>query len=96
MQEEYKRAFIAHKPNGFRLNFPNGNSLSTVWGVGTYSDNHDADFSRYDERFKEGSMTCEIMPDCSEKCKKKISKVCDLDSVAGYLTFEQWLKVVNI
>ncbi len=39
-EEERKKAFVQHRINGFYLNFPNGNGLSTIWGVGTHTENH--------------------------------------------------------
>jgi hypothetical protein len=97
LQQIKRKAFTSHKPNGVYLKFENGNSLSTIWGVGTYSDNYDREFTKYDDRILEGSNLVEIMPNCSEKMKKKLKKVCGFDgTVAGYLTMEKWLKVVSL
>lgn len=91
-----RKAFSNHKINGVYLSFPNGNGLSTIWGAGTYSDNHDS--FDYQMVFKEGSDTCEVMPDCSSTVLELIHAKFDQGSgsVIGYLTFEQWLEVLNI
>jgi hypothetical protein len=95
--EQYKKVFYNHKVNGVHLQFPNGNSLSTIWGTGTYSDNYDysSDISPID---RIGSNTCEVMPDCSIKVKEKLDEMFpenENGSVFGRLSFEQWLKMVN-
>lgn len=104
-----KKAFTIHKVNGVYLNFPNGNGLSTIWGVGSYSDNYNNEFRNedgvidvlrsYTEIIKDGSNTCEVMPLCSELVKKLLDTTFpdnENGSVFGNLTFEQWLKMVNI
>ncbi len=108
-RKKKERAFISHKVNGVYLNFPNGNGLSTVWGQGTYSDNHYYEFKNEDGTIDftksyrtvipEGSNTCEVMPNCSKKTKKLLDKTFpenENGSVFSVLTFEQWLKMVNI
>jgi len=108
-KEEKTKAFINHKINGFRLTFPNGNSLSTVFGSGTYCENQDRnprkadgslDFDKmYQERFEDGSNDCEVMPDCSELVKKLLDATFpdeENGSVFGHMTMEKWLKMVNI
>lgn len=105
MKEEKIKAFTVHKPNGVLLVFPNGNSLSTVWGSGTYSDNcnwesPDGDITKtYSTRIEAGSDTCEVMPNCSELVKKLLDATFPEEtngSIFGYMTFEKWLKMVNI
>lgn len=108
MKEEKKKAFIAHKANGFLLTFPNGNSLSTLWGSGTYSDNYDLILGEittekiiksYTEPIEAGSNTVEVMPHCSDLVKKLLDATFpdeENGSVFGHLTFEKWLKMVNI
>ena len=98
-----KKAFTQHRNNGVHLTFPNGNSLSTIWGRGSYSENHNyttgdviKDFS---EPIKEGSDTVEIMithaPDkLIERIHKKLSPNSE-DSVIGYLSMPDWLWAVN-
>jgi len=102
--KELQKAFIAHRTNGIYLNFPNGNGLSTIWGAGIYSDNHDYGFEpykpkAYNETIEEGSDTCETMPDCGDLVKKLLDAKFPKNqngSVFGYLTFPQWLEMVNI
>lgn len=97
------KAFVNHRNNGFVLNFPNGNWLSTIWGEYSYSDNHDLDFDI--EELKKGinkklsSNTCEVMPNCSELVFKLLEATFPEEANGGifcYLTFEKWLKMVNI
>ena len=89
------KAFVNHKPNGVYLKFPNGNGLSTIWGCGTYSDNH----NYTTEDIVEGANRVEIMietPD--DKLCRKIFRKLDTspaNGVIGWVTMEQWLWVVN-
>jgi len=100
------KAFIAHKTNGINLTFPNGNSLSTIWGASSYSENHDRYMEDenlknfdYKTRSKWGSNTVEVMPGCSttvyELLKAKFPDE-ENGSVFGYMTLEKWLEMVNI
>jgi len=91
------KAFINHKANGVFLTFPNGNSLSTVWGFGNYCENYNhGDF----EKTNNGSNDCEIYPDADEKTLNKIKSFLpqykDNYPVAGYVTMSEWLKVIKI
>ena len=97
------RAFTNHRINGVSLTFPNGNRLSTIWGRGSYTENHDfttgdviKDFS---EPIKEGSNTVEIMiTHAPDKLVKKIHRKLapnSEDSVIGWLSMTDWLWVVN-
>jgi spore coat protein CotH len=86
-----------HKTNGVLIQFANGNSLSTIWGNGSYSMNHDV--GEYGARIKNGSSDVEIMPDCSSKMIKKIEKIIgeEMDgSIAGYIPVDKWLKIVAV
>ena len=51
---ENNAAFTNHKHNGVYLQFPNGNAISTIWGVGSYTDNHDKSFSQFSSLIPEG------------------------------------------
>jgi len=105
MTEITKKAFASHRPNGIHLRFPNGNSLSTIWGLGTYSDNYDLEspdgdtLNVYSSVIKEGSDTCETMPSCGDMVKKLLDATFPDETnggVFGHMTFEKWLKMVNI
>lgn len=94
------KAFKNFKHNGIHLTFPNGNSLSTIWGYGSYSDSYDIlgatsdDFKTFME-----SDTVEIMIiKAPEKLVKRIKRKYDFegDSVKGYLTMSEWLDVVKM
>jgi len=86
-----------------RLVFPNGNILSTVWGTGSYSENHDyttGDIIRdYKERIEEGSETVEIMIlQASDTLVRRIYRRLaphSNDTVIGYVSIKDWLWAVN-
>jgi hypothetical protein len=95
-----KAAFTNHKHNGVFLEFPNGNSISTIWGVGSYSDNHDLDFNHFSTLLKQGSMTCEIMfKTTDDELRNRIFSKCgqdpDDDGVIGWVNITTWLWVLN-
>lgn len=97
------RAFSNHKINGVRLTFPNGNAISTVWGRGTYSDNHDFDsgdvLKDYMQPIERGSNTAEIMIlNAPDKLIEKIYKHQNTSSdngVIGHISITDWLWIVN-
>ena len=102
--EEKEKAFNNWKHNAIHLTFPNGNRISTIWGYGTYSDNHDrpdldreSDASLPFNTFMD-SDTVEIMVlEAPEKLLKKINKKYgDGDTVCGYLTMKEWLEVIRL
>ena len=104
-KKEKIKAFTSHKPNGFFLQFPNGNTLSTVWGPGTYTDNYDLhkDFKKFAEEFnkpiEKGSNTAETMPGCSTIVKKLLDATFPKESngsIFAHMSFTNWLKMVNI
>lgn len=100
MKDEYNpmdeaRSFYNHKTNGFHINFANGNSLSTIWGRGTYSDNKLRELEPLE---RVGSDTCEVRPGCSTEVKEELDKMFPDnagDSVYPYVTLEQWIDIVN-
>ena len=89
-----KKSFENFKHNGIYLEFDNGNTISTIWGYGSYTENHDkGDFDTFDS-----SKNVEIMFTCGQKLKKGILKKYnegDGDPI-GYLTITQWLEIVNL
>lgn len=95
-----EKAFYGWEVARFHLNFPNGNYLSTIWGAGTYSDEHDRDIfgTLREDRPVFNSNTVEVMFTCPDKLKKKIlKKYNDGDSdPIGYLTLPQWIEIVNL
>lgn len=95
-----EKAFDNWRHNAIHLTFPNGNSLSTTWAYGTYSENYDMDDLADTEHWKtfRGSDTCEVMIlKAPDKLIKKIHKKFDGDgSVIGYLTMDKWLDIVKI
>lgn len=101
-EKYYDKAFAQHKTNGFRLKFPNGNGVSTIWSYCSYTENYNLpDIKDEIERFETllGSNTVEIMPDCSDELLKMLQeKYPDNEngSVFGHLTITQWLEIINI
>lgn len=99
MKKRNEKAFACRRPNGFHLTFPNGNWISTIWGPGSYSENHMAWFgggiSAFD-KFME-SNTCEVMIDCKPRLLKQIHKRFDGDgAVIGHLDITQWLEILSL
>lgn len=92
------KAFCNHKMNGVRLEFPNGNAISTVWGTGTYSDFRDH-LAYPTELIEEGSATVEItVLAAPDKLIKKIHRHLNEDSddsVIGWVSITDWLWVIN-
>lgn len=99
-----KKSFKNVGHNRLHLNFPNGNWISTIWGVGSYTENRYIDRGKYKSFIKmyETFMVSddvEIMIECGGKLKKKIHKKYDKDSdgsVIGHLDIIQWLEIVNL
>ena len=103
MEEIDAKAFVNHKHNGVYLKFPNGNAISTIWGQGSYSENHDFStgdvLSDYSTLIKEGSNTVEIMIYTdSTKLAKRIFRKCapgSKDTVIGWVDMPTWLWVIK-
>lgn len=99
MTKETRKAFSNWRPGAVHLAFPNGNFLSTTWAHSSYSDNYNSSIEFPITEFKPmQSATCEIMFECGEKLAKKIYRLCDEEpdnSVIGWVTMEQWLKIVE-
>jgi len=92
-----EKAFFNWRLGGIHLNFPNGNTLSTIWGGGSYSENHD-DFGSITNPKAIGSNNVEIMFDCPEELQKKIEKKYNDgdEQPIGYLNIVQWSEIVNL
>ena len=107
METEIKqKAFMQHRGdrlNGFRLTFSNGNSISTIWSQGTYSDNYELDIMGEDGKLDMGKMnsplssdTVEAMVDCPELMVDLFKEKFGGDNPFGHLTIIQWLEMINI
>lgn len=104
-----KKAFDNFKTNGIHLRFPNGNAISTTWGVGSYSDNHDEGFrgdgGSFDPNDFQKAMntlmesdTCEIyFLEVSQSLKEKLELKYNDGSPHpfGYCSIKDWLEIVN-
>ena len=99
------KTFTNHKVNGVYLKLPNGNGISSIWGSGSYTDNHDwespdGDIGKnYDTRIQEGSSDVEVMIDCDpvvlELIETKYASKSAGGGVIGHLNFDQWLDILN-
>lgn len=99
------KRFLSARDNQLVLHFPDGN-LSCIWGFGTYSDNHKIKFPKNKEETFFGkffgypmeSDTIEIMYEIDNpaKLKKVIKKFGDDNNPLGYVSFEDWLWLVNL
>lgn len=94
-----EKAFSTPKFNGLHLRFPNGNMISTIWGVGSYSENYDIDgFKDFTKLYESNtpSNTVEVMVDCSDELFKKLQRRYKTsNTVFGHLNMKQWIKLVN-
>lgn len=102
MKDKKEKAFNNWRHNAIHLTFSNGNSISTIWGYLTYSDNHDyksnEDAVNYFNSFMQ-SDTCEIaILKAPKKLRREIEKKYDFDedSVKGYLNIAEWLDILNM
>lgn len=96
-----KKAFINTSHNSIHLTFPNGNSISTIWGYLTYSDNHNFISGNIVDKFSQfmESDTVEIMIlEAPDKLRKKISKKYgfSVNDVKGYLSITEWLDILKM
>lgn len=99
-KNESVKTFFARRPSAFRLKFPNGNWLSTVWGWGSMNEN--ASYLRTDLEIpgamyrQLGADTVECMWDAKgsttiQNIEKRLGKE---NPIAG-LGFKDWLWLVN-
>jgi len=96
------KAFSNHLHNGVYLKFPNGNSISTIWCRGSYSDNHDyttGDAIQDYKTLNDGSNNAEIYPFTdNQRLHKRIFQHFHANSdetVIGYVNITDWLWVLN-
>ncbi len=89
-----------HRNHGVYLEFDNGNNISTVWGIGTYSTNYyypsegRMDFEAIPEN-KEADQV-EILFNCGDKLHKRLHNKFDGDDhVIGRVSIKDWLYIVN-
>lgn len=102
--KDKNKSFYGWSAGRFHINFDNGNHLSTVWGEGTYSDEHDSMAeTRYllgetRERPTFSSNCVEIMFDCPKELKKEILDKYNEGSAdpIGYLELKEWIEIVNL
>lgn len=99
-----RKSFCNHLHNGVNLVFPNGNWISTIWGRGSYSDNHNFGNNMevteaYRKLIEDGSSTVEIMIGTENKrLYNKIYRKLDTDTengAIGWVTMDNWMWVIN-
>jgi hypothetical protein len=103
-KETKNKAFRNWDYGRLHLNFPNGNTISTIWGEGSYTENYNSrqvtDFVLGEtERYPVmASDTVEIMFDCSPRLQKRIIKKYNEGDPQpiGYLTITQWVEIVSL
>lgn len=92
--------------NGFWLYFDNGLSISTIWGAGSYSTNHDLlldSLKSPDEKFEKlplWAYEVEVMLSGEGTKQKefleKVHEKYDGDgSIIGYLPVTRWFELIN-
>lgn len=100
------KTFSNWRHGAIHLNLPNGNFISTTWAQSSYSDNYNSHYGLElnNQKYKTDriepsvqSDTVEVMVDCSDKLLKRLEKKFNdgNNQPFGYLTFEQWLYLVN-
>lgn len=97
-KQKLAKAFDNVRHNVFHLKFANGNTLSTIWSPGSYTENRDykmEDFIKKWEQFTD-TNTVEVMYSCDSKTEKKIIRKYGKDNPLGYLQIEQWVDVISI
>lgn len=100
MRNVERKSFCNHKHNGVNLVFPNGNWISTIWGAGSYSDNHDMEIGEtYRNLIENGSFAVEIMIGTeNQRLYNKIYRKLDTNpenGVLGWVTMDNWMWVIN-
>lgn len=94
-----RKSFCNHTHNGVNLKFDNGNQLSTIWGSGSYTENHNAPIEYFSELMPEGSNTVEVMIETDRNTRREINaylnQPLDNDDVIGHLSITKWLWIVN-
>lgn len=97
-----EKAFCNWSANRFHFTFPNGNSMSVVWGNGTYSDNYAArslkDYQTDSTTFRK-SDTVEVLFGASKVKKAAINKHFKQfdknNNLLPYLTMKQFIWLFN-
>ena len=98
-----RKAFTNHVYNGVNLVFPNGNSISTIWRRGTYTENQNFTagdlMESYPTLIEEGSSNAEVtITTSNEKLLNKIYRKCDTEpdnGVIGHVDINTWLWILN-
>jgi len=90
-----------HKLNGVHLSFDNGFGISTIWGRGSYSENHDKMPSDEEMRTKMySSDDCEVyftnIPKGGERLVKSLCKKYNkgYEHPIGYLLVSDWVDLI--
>ena len=98
-----KKAFKNFRHNGIHLTFPNGNSISTIWGVGSYTENSNTgDYEKFKEAyfmFLESNDVEIMILNCPNKLMKKIINkynIEDDENPIGHINITQWLEILNL
>jgi hypothetical protein len=94
------KAFKNWRNGAFKLYFPNGNMVSTIFTPGSYSDNYNESFDLLKlnpEEHPMESTNCEIMFNCGEKLRKKLQKKFNnnYEQPFGYVSITDWMEIIS-
>lgn len=96
--QNFGNKHFSSRNNHFWLTFDNGITLSTIFGYCSYSENRYGDESiqikdRFDVRYESDNAEIAIINPEGDFITKKYKD--DGDGVLGYVSFDEWLKIVD-
>lgn len=97
-EKEMSKVFYSRRPSSLAIHFPNGNWLSTIWGWGAMNENGVGRIKLEEHPLYRqlGADTVECMYDCKSKhLEQKIIKRFGKNNPLGYMSFSDWLWLVN-
>jgi hypothetical protein len=99
-REDIEMPTVNHYTRRARLMFENGWTVSIIWGSCTYSSNHghglyDVEFTETPETVELAIATDRLVDLSSSPEHKHLEQYFQGDSVAGYLTADQVLAVID-
>jgi hypothetical protein len=91
------KSFYNFRHNAINLTFKNGNEISTVWGVGTYSGNYNN--GNFDDFLQSNNVEIKIK-ECDGKALNLLKTKYNLKeedcNILAYINIDQWLDILNI
>jgi len=95
------KSFTNWRAGALKLDFPNGNSISTTFASGSYSDNYNLSLDKWNEPLGKDNIitsnTCEMMVSCGDKLHKRLERKFDCENIGVFphMTIENWLYITN-